>query len=179
MKKVILGMLLLTVLPISFVFAEANKFKVGDPVPDFQLPYATRDTINFEGIGSDDLKGRWYMLAFYPADWSPGCTREMCTFRDEFSYFKEMNIEILPISGDYVFSHHEWAKHNNLAFKLLADHTRKYGNKMGVYIDDYGMFQRSVFVVDPAGKFAYIDYEYSLADDSDYNALKDFLRKRR
>ena len=49
---------------------------------------------------------------------------------------------------------------------------------MGVYIDDYGMFQRSVFVVGPDGKFEYIDYEYSLADDKDFNALKKFLRSR-
>jgi peroxiredoxin Q/BCP len=155
-----------------------EKFKVGDAVPEFDLPYATRDTINMTGISSKDLQGKRYILAFYPADWSPGCTREMCTFRDEFADFRLLDVEILPVSGDYVYSHHEWAKHHNLTFKLLADHTRKFGNKMGVYIDDYGMFQRSVFVVGPDGKFEYIDYEYSLADDKDFNALKQFLRSR-
>jgi len=169
-------LMILLVLPLAL--KAADKFKVGDDAPLFDLPYATKDTIDMKGISSEDLKGKWYLLAFYPASWSPGCTREMCTFRDEFADFRAMDIEILAISGDYVFTQHEWAKHHNFNFKLLADHTGKYGNKMGVYIDDYGMFKRSVFVINPEGKFAYIDYEYSLANDDDYKALKKFLHFR-
>ncbi len=157
----------------------ADQFRVGDLVPNFDLPYATKDTIVFSGIKNEDLMGKRYVLAFYPADWSPGCTHEMCTFRDEFADFRDLNVEILPISGDYVFSHHEWAKHHNLNFRLLADHTRSFGNKMGVYIDDYGMFKRSVFVVGPDGRFEYIDYEYSLENDQDFRALRAFLMEKR
>nr|MBN2276627.1 redoxin domain-containing protein [candidate division Zixibacteria bacterium] len=175
-KSFFIILAIIIVLPLGLRAEE--KFKVGDAVPMFDLPYATKDTINMKGINTNDLKGRWYLLAFYPASWSPGCTKEMCIFRDEFADFRDLDIEILAISGDYVFTQYEWAKHNNFNFKLLADHTRKYGNKMGVYIDDYGMFQRSVFVVDPDGKFAYIDYEYSLENDKDYNALMQFLRSR-
>jgi len=168
---------LLIVVPVGINAQE--KFEVGDMLPDFDLPYATKDTIVFSGIKNEDLKGSRFVLAFYPADWSPGCTREMCTFRDEFADFRNLGVEILPISGDYVFSHHEWAKHHNLNFRLLADHTRSFGNKMGVYLDDYGMFKRSVFVVGPDGRFEYIDYEYSLENDDDYRALKRFLAKKR
>jgi len=172
------GLMFLLLIVLAFSFASAEqKFKAGDKLPEFDLPYATKDTIDFKGITSETLLGDWYLLAFYPADWSPGCTREMCTFRDEFSYFEMFNVEVFPISGDYVFSHFEWAKHHNLNFRLLADHTRKFGNKMGVYIDDYGMFQRSVFLIDPEGKLAYIDYEYSLADETDFNAMKEFIQR--
>ncbi|MBI4418857.1 MAG: redoxin domain-containing protein, partial [Ignavibacteriales bacterium] len=61
-------------------------------------------------------------MAFYPADWSPGCTKELCTFRDSLARLQEPNVEILAISGDYVWSHHAWAKHHEFPFKLLSDH---------------------------------------------------------
>ncbi|MCM2272584.1 MAG: peroxiredoxin [candidate division Zixibacteria bacterium] len=153
----------------------AMALQVGDTLPEFQLPYATQDSISMDGLGSGDLKGKRYLLAFYPADWSGGCTREMCGFRDAITQFESLNVEVLPISADLVYSHREWAKHHNLPFRLLADQTRDFGKKMGVYQEDRGMFKRSVFVVGPDGKLEYIDYEYSVADDSDFDELKAFL----
>ncbi len=175
MKRILTFLML--VMLFGGVFVEANdKFEVGDKPPEFDLPYATRDTINLNGINSDDLKGTRYILAFYPADWSPGCTKEICAFRDAWSDLSGLGVEFLAISGDYVYSHHAWAKHHNFGFKLLADHTRKYGQQMGVYLDDVGVMKRSVFVVGPDGTFEYIDYDYSVADDTDFNALHDFLK---
>lgn len=166
---------------IALLFAAAvtaqQPFLVGDTVPAFKLPYATADSVVFEGIGPEDLKGQRFLMAFYPADWSSGCTSEMCTFRDSFEEFSRLNIEVLPISGDYVFSHHEWAKHHKLPFKLIADHTRTLGMTMGVYLEDWGMFKRSVFLVGPDGRFEYIDYEYSVGSEEDFNRLVEFLNK--
>jgi len=156
-------------------YAEEQPLKVGDTLPSFTLPYATADTIDMKGLSSDDMRGKWYMLAFYPADWSPGCTKEMCTFRDAITDFEDLGIEVLPVSADLVFSHHEWAKHHKLTFKLLADQTRAFGKEMGVYMPQYGMFKRSVFVVSPEGTIAYLDYDYSVRDDKDYHALKAWL----
>ena len=67
-----------------------NLLKVGDTMPEWHVPYATADTVAMDGMGSEDLKGTRYMLAAFPAAWSGGCTREMCTFRDaieEFDYY--------------------------------------------------------------------------------------------
>jgi peroxiredoxin len=155
--------------------AGQGQLSIGDEMPSFKLPYATKDTISFDGYGSEDLAGTTYVIAFYPAAWSSGCTREVCSFRDAFTNFQDLKVEILPVSGDYVFTHHEWARHHNLPFKLLADHTREFGRSMGVYNADRGMFERSVFVVDPDGRIAYIDREYSVADNSDFEALKKAL----
>ncbi len=159
----------------TVVFGGEHPFKVGDTLPSFTLPYATADTIVMKGLSKEDMRGKWFLLAFYPADWSPGCTKEMCTFRDAITDFEGLGIEVLPVSADLVFSHHEWAKHHKLKFKLLADQTRAFGKKMGVYMPDYGMFRRSVFVVSPAGTIAYLDYDYSVRDDKDYQALKAWL----
>ncbi len=174
MKKLVL---LAACLFVWSSLSAAEPFKVGDKVPEFKLPYATQDTVDMSGFGSADLKGKTYIIAFYPADWSPGCTKEMCTFRDSFSELMKLNVTVLPISADLVFSHHAWAQNEKFQFKLLADQTREFGKEMGVYMPDRGMFKRAVFVVGPDGTFKYIDYDYSVQDNADYDALKAALAK--
>ena len=161
----------------NFSMAEEIVHKVGDTVPVFKLPYATQEKVEFDGISSEDLKGSRYVLAFYPADWSGGCTTEMCEFRDSIDALTKLDVEVLPVSGDYIFSHHAWAKHHNLPFKLLGDHTREFGKAMGVYMPENGMLSRSIFVVGKDGKFEYIDYEYSVKDGADFKLLKKALEK--
>ncbi len=179
MKKAIVNALFFTFVLTNLVQAEDIVYKVGDSVPDFKLPYATKDSIGSEELTPAGLKGTRYLLAFYPADWSGGCTKEVCTFRDEFADLQKLDIEILAISGDYVYSHLEWAKHHNLPFKLLGDHTREFGQKMGVYMPEHGMHKRSVFIVGKDGKFEYIDYEYSVKDNADFDALKAALAEKK
>ena len=163
---------------VIFAWARADDIlKVGDVMPDWHVPYATADTVAMEGIGSDDFKGTRYVLASFPAAWSGGCTREVCTFRDAIGEFESLDAEVLPVSTDLVFSSHEWAKHHKLNFKLLADHRRELGAALGVFMPDWGMYQRSVFVVGPDGNLEYIDYEYSVADSTDFVALKGALAK--
>ncbi len=171
---------------VSFAFllaagagAARADVKVGDQVPDFKLPYATQDTIMFSGFGSADLKGSRYVIAFYPADWSGGCTKEMCTLRDDISDLEKLNVTVVPVSADLVFSHHQWAMYHKLPFKLLADQTRTFGTEMGVYMPKMGMMKRSVFVVGPDGRIEYENLNYSVKDDADFNALKAFLASKK
>lgn len=177
MKMLVVSSVLLLAL-CSNIKAEETVYKVGDSVPDFKLPYATKDSVADDELTLGSLKGKRYLLAFYPADWSGGCTKEVCTFRDSFNDLQKLEIEIIAISGDYVYSHFEWAKHHNLPFKLAGDHTREFGQKMGVYMPEHGMHKRSVFVVGKDGKFEYIDYEYSVRDDKDFEELKAALAKK-
>src|ERR1700742_415248 len=88
--------------------------KVGEAAPDFQLPWATQEAVHLkpeEYIKLSSLRGPNVILAFYPADWSGGCTTEVCTFRDSWNDLAKLDAKLLAISGDYVFSHQEWAKH--------------------------------------------------------------------
>src|SRR3989304_8511917 len=123
--------------------------KIGGPAPDFALPYATKDTIIFSPLKlSDEIGKRNIVLAFYPADWSGGCTEEMCTIRDDFDNLVKLNAEVLPISGDYVYSHREWAQHHNLPFKLLSDHNHAVAMKYNSYNEVSGLNKRTVYVID-------------------------------
>jgi peroxiredoxin Q/BCP len=154
--------------------------KVGQIAPDFTLPYATKDSIARTPLTLSKLAGQHnIVIAFYPADWSGGCTKEMCTMRDDFGSLEKLNAEILPISGDYVFSHHQWAKDQNFQFRLLSDHLHTVAKLYASYNDKYGFNKRTVFVVDKQGKIAYEDLDYSVADNDDFNRLKDELAKLR
>ncbi len=157
---------------------EGTVLKVGDPIPGFKLPSATSDSISLEGISSENMMGKRYLIATFPAAWSSGCTKEMCTFRDNFSDLSKLNVEILAVSGDYVFTQHEWAKNQKFNFKFLGDATREFGRRLGVYNDQNGYFRRAIFVVGPDGKIQYINNNYSVADSKDYDALKAFLAQK-
>ena len=154
--------------------------KVGDPAPDFKLPYATAEKIFFrpdEHMSLSALRGKTVVLAFYPADWSGGCTTEVCTFRDTFADLGKLNAVILGISGDYVFSHHEWAKHHKLTFPLLSDHDHKIARAYDSYMEQYGLNKRTIFVIDKDGVVRYSNLAFKAGDKKDYDALRAEIEK--
>jgi glutaredoxin-dependent peroxiredoxin len=123
------------------------------------------------------LRGKIVVLAFYPADWSGGCTTEVCTFRDTFMDLGKLNAVVLGISGDYVFSHHEWAKHHNLPFALLSDHDHKVAKEYNSYMEQYGMNKRTVYVIDKQGIVRYVNLAFKASDKKDYDALRAEIEK--
>ncbi len=152
--------------------------RVADPAPDFSLPYATRDSIASEPFVLSSQVGKQnIVLAFYPADWSGGCTKEVCAFRDDIGALESLGVEVVGISGDYVFSHFEWAKHHNLPFRLASDHDHGVARKYGSYNEANGYNRRTVFVIDKAGKIAYADLAYSPRDATSFDKLKAALKQ--
>ena len=154
--------------------------KVGDPAPDFKLPYATAEKIFFraeEHMSLASLRGKNVVLAFYPADWSSGCTTEVCTFRDTFMDLGKLNAVVLGVSGDYVFSHHEWAKHHKLPFALLSDHDHSVAKAYDSYMPEYGLNKRTIFLIDKAGVVRYANLAFKAGDKKDYDALRAELEK--
>ncbi|MBI4468347.1 MAG: peroxiredoxin [Acidobacteria bacterium] len=154
--------------------------EVGGPAPDFKLPYATQEVVKFnpaEGMSLSQLKGKTVVLAFYPADWSSGCTTEVCTFRDAFGDLESLGTVILGISGDYVFSHREWAKHHNLKFPLLSDHDHAVARLYGSYEPKFGLNKRTVYVIDSQGIIRFRNLEFKAANKADYDALRAAIDK--
>jgi peroxiredoxin len=154
--------------------------KVGSPAPDFKLPYATKDALFMkpdEQMTLSSLRGKNVILAFYPADWSGGCTTEVCTFRDTFMEFGKLNAVVLGISGDYVFSHHEWAKHHKLQFPLLSDHDHRVARMYDSYMEQAGYNKRTVYLIDKDGVVRYVNLAFKAGDKKDYDALRAELEK--
>jgi len=153
--------------------ARENRPDVGDPAPDFELAWASRDSIATEPFRlSNHLGKRSIVLAFYPADWSGGCTREMCTMRDDFTTISNLGVDVYGISGDYVFSHHEWAKHLNLPFPLLSDHNLEVARLYSSVNEDSRYSKRTVYVIDRNGLIAYVDLDYRVSTPDSYEKLK-------
>ena len=160
--------------------APAAPPKVGEAAPDFKLPYATQEKIFMkpeEQMSLASLRGKNVILAFYPADWSGGCTAEVCTFRDTFMEFGKLNATVLGISGDYVFSHHEWAKHHKLPFPLLSDHDHRVARAYDSYMEQYGMNKRTIYLIDKEGVVRYVNPAFKAGDKKDYDTLRAELEK--
>jgi len=175
MKSLLIG---LFVAAAGIALANADEpLRVGDPAPDFSLPYATRDSVAHDPVTLSSLVGkRNVVLAFYPADWSGGCTKEVCTLRDNFSSLGAVNADVIGLSGDYVYSHYEWAKFHNLPFRLASDHDHAVAKKYGSFNEANGYNRRTVFAVDKQGKIAYIDLAYSPRDSVSFGKLQVALK---
>jgi peroxiredoxin len=171
------------ILPLVFLFVATSLFageppKVGDAAPTFTLSYATKDTIVKDGFSLASSIGKSnIILAFYPADWSGGCTKEMCTMRDSFTELTKLGADVYGVSGDYLYSHREWAKHLNLQFPLLSDHDHAVAKTYQSYNPEGGYNKRTVFVIDRKGKIAYMDLEYKAGTPDSFNKLKTALSK--
>jgi len=126
---------------------------VGDKAPDFTLP---TDSEN-QSVTLSHLQGKKVVLYFYPKDSTPGCTKEACDFRDNFSEFKKHNVDILGISRDSLKSHKKFKEKYSLPFQLLIDEKgdvcEAYGiiNKKSLFGKTFLGIQRSTFLIDEKG----------------------------
>ena len=90
--------------------------KIGSKAPDFKLQGTEDREVNFYS----DVK-QTCVLYFYPKDFTPGCTKEACEFRDDFSFFRELDIPVYGISTDSIATHKKFKEQYNLPFELLSD----------------------------------------------------------
>ena len=131
----------------------ATKLKEGDKAPDFAVNDGEGKTVRLK-----DLKGKKFVLYFYPKDDTPGCTKEACSFRDSFSKFKRRGIEVFGVSLDSEKSHQKFTEKFSLPFRLLADTDRKLSESFGTYGQkkfmgrEYMGNHRMTFLIDEKGK---------------------------
>ena len=95
--------------------------KENTQAPDFNL----ESTSGFPFTLSKQAAGKPLILYFYPKDFTPGCTKEACEFRDTFEFFRDLDIDIYGISRDSVETHQKFKTAHNLPFELLADENGK------------------------------------------------------
>jgi peroxiredoxin Q/BCP len=94
----------------------AMTLQIGDPAPDFTLPDQ-----NGTPVSLASFKGQRVVIYFYPKDDTPGCTKEACNFRDQWSQFKKHGIAVLGISKDTAASHTKFISKYELPFTLLCE----------------------------------------------------------
>ena len=130
-----------------------NEIKVGSTIPSFTLPDQNGNLFDINSVlGKKNL-----VIYFYPKDDSPGCTKEACSFQDQFEVFKEADAVIIGISGQSVQSHKEFAIKHRLTFTLLSDEGNKIRKLFGVPTNFLGLIPgRVTYVADKTGKVIYI-----------------------
>ena len=122
----------------------------GDVAPAFTLP----DT-DGKMVSSKDLRGKPYVVYFYPKDDTPGCTTEACQFTDNISQFEFLGVPVLGISQDDAASHRAFADKYRLRVRLLSDPDRKVHEAYGAWGERPGRgvgVIRSTFLVGADGK---------------------------
>jgi peroxiredoxin Q/BCP len=119
----------------------------GDPAPDFALPDASGQTVRLS-----DFRGRKaVVLYFYPKDDTPGCTKEACTFRDQYEDFVEAGAEVIGVSSDSTDTHTRFASKYRLPFRLLADRGGALRKSYGVPATLGLLPGRVTYVIDKQG----------------------------
>ncbi len=156
MKKIffIIVTLLILILMFSFLsMKDQNPLVVGDTIPSFIL----KDQ-NGKDFDIDQFKGKQpLVIYFYPKDDTPGCTKEACSFRDEFEIFTGLEVKVIGISSDNVASHREFADKYQLPFTLLADTEKKVRKLFGVPNSFLGILPgRVTYVVSKNGIIIHI-----------------------
>lgn len=93
--------------------------EVGDVAPDFTLETTSKTLSGTVSLSS--LRGRKVVLFFYPADHSPGCTTQVCAFRDAYEELVGNGVEVVGISGQTITSHERFAGSHALPFPIASD----------------------------------------------------------
>ncbi|MFZ9349012.1 MAG: thioredoxin-dependent thiol peroxidase [Arenimonas sp.] len=125
----------------------------GAPAPQFALPDQTGTVQN-----AKSLKGKRYLVYFYPKDSTPGCTVQACGIQSDLSRFNKLGIPVFGVSMDSVASHRKFADKFKLTFPLLADTERSLIEAFGVWVEksmygkQYMGISRSSFLVGANGK---------------------------
>ena len=130
-----------------------TRLEVASTAPAFTL-------MNQDGakVSSKDLRGQRYVLYFYPADDTPGCTKEACQFSDGLAGFRRLDVRVLGVSPDDAAAHVAFRAKYGLDFDLLSDPDKKVMTKYGAYGEKmmYGKkvigVIRSTFIIGPSGK---------------------------
>ena len=151
--------------------------EVGRRAPDFSLPWANKD-----GVGPVEApyqlasdRGRTVVVAFYPRDFTKGCTAEMRTFAEQYDSLFGPDVTVVGISTDSVTTHNRFAASLGVPFRLLSDPdqrvSKQYGSK-----DSGGYNRRTVYVIGPDGKIKYRNLKFNAGDRRAYSDLQAAVR---
>lgn len=163
--------------PSAFVVSGPD---LGDEAPDFTLRWADKDSV---GPAESQFRlahhrGKVVVLAFYPRDFTSGCTAELRTFGDQFATMFGEGVEVVGISVDSLETHVSFARSLNLPFRLLSDPTQTVARRFGSQGSGATM-RRTVYVLDRDGRVAYRNLRFGALDQQSYDELKAAVRDAR
>lgn len=144
----------------------------GTRAPEFSLPWANRD-----GAGPRDApyqlwrdRGKTVVLAFYPRDFTKGCTAQMQTFADQYDTLFGPDVVVVGINADSLETHRRFAASLDLPFRLLSDPDQEVARRYGSN-GEGGRPRRTIFVIGPDGRVKYRNLHFNALDPKHYAEL--------
>jgi peroxiredoxin Q/BCP len=134
----------------------ASTPEIGKPAPDFALPgvvlagEGAEAALDHQDFTLSKHRGKPIVLAFYPGDDTPVCTKQMCAYSNELEKFTGVGAEVWGLSPQGVESHEKFARRHGLHMPLLADPERTVIRQYGISMPGLGL-KRSIFLVDAEG----------------------------
>lgn len=132
---------------------------INSTVPEFKVQAYHNG--KFVTVTNEDLKGKWAIFFFYPADFTFVCPTELVDMADKYDRFKAMGVELYSVSTDTHFVHKAWHDTSEsirkINYPMLADPTGVLSRGFGVMIEEEGVAYRGTFVVNPEGKVKLVE----------------------
>lgn len=126
---------------------------INSKVVDFKVQAYHQNS--FKTVSSSDLKGKWSIFFFYPADFTFVCPTELGDMADKYEAFQKMGVEVYSVSTDTHFVHKAWHDTSEtikkINYPMLADPTGHLSRAFGVHIEEEGLAYRGTFLVNPEG----------------------------
>ena len=126
---------------------------INRPIPEFKVEAFHKG--EFRTITSDDVKGKWSIFMFYPADFTFVCPTELEDMANQYEELTGLEVEVYAISTDTHFVHKAWHDSspaiNKIKFPMIGDPTGRISRGFGVMIEDEGVALRGTFLADPDG----------------------------
>ncbi len=152
--------------PMSLINSEVKPFKA-----------TAYHNGKFVPVSNEDLKGKWSVFVFYPADFTFVCPTELGDLADNYAAFKKLGVEIYGVSTDTHFTHKAWHDTSEtiakVQYPLIADPTLALSRNFEVLIEEEGLAYRGTFVIDPSGHIKIIEVH----DNGIGRDAKELLRK--
>jgi len=146
-------------------------------MPEFSMEAYDASTGHYTEVSSNDYKGKWAVVCFYPADFTFVCPTEIAAMNANYDVFKKMGVEILAVSVDSKFSHKRFVETepilSGLKLTIGADSTKEVSAKFGVLIEEEGVALRGRFLFNPEG----ICVAQEVQADSVGRNVQEFIRQ--
>ncbi len=121
----------------------------------------------FITVTSEDIKGKWAIFCFYPADFSFVCPTELGDLQDQYASLKSLGVEVYSVSTDTHFVHKAWHDDSEVVGKIeytmIGDPSHKISEAFEVLSED-GLAQRGTFIIDPDGIIQMMEINADVSD---------------
>jgi len=151
--------------------------KIEDQAPEFTLFNS-----ELKEVSLSDYTGKKVIIHFFPMAFTGVCTTQLCTMRDNFSYYEDLNAIVLGISVDSPFTLAKFKEDNNYQFTLLSDFNKTVSQAYGAFYDEFvfnlkGVAKRAAFVIDEQHKIIYAEVLESAGDLPNFTAIDAIVKQ--